>query len=116
MTVRRLLFSLRHISVLLGLCFVLQTVGFGAMHTFHGDGQHSLSSQAKHQDKKNSSLPEECSCELCLSFRALDSATVSKPPEFALVEAAFTEVAVYLSFSYSHPILFSQARGPPLIS
>ncbi len=92
---------------------MLQAVVFGPTHAFHG-AQHSMKAgHGQSKDGRDAPVPDDCRCDLCLAFRALDTRSVSLPPLFKLTETAFTVIAAYPSFSYTAPILFSQARGPP---
>jgi hypothetical protein len=70
--------------------------------------------KAEQGQQKGTPASEECRCDLCLAFRALDTSSVAKPPVFRLVEAAFSPVPIYSARYFSRPALFSLARGPPV--
>ncbi|HEY8279587.1 MAG TPA: hypothetical protein VIH99_08190, partial [Bdellovibrionota bacterium] len=75
----------------MGLCFALQTLAAAPLHPFHGN-HHFRASFAHGQESgdETPNLPHSCRCDLCLNFSALDSDSVAKPPEFSLVETAFS--------------------------
>lgn len=103
----RVVLNPRLFSLLLAACFFWQVSIVVPSHASHiSQGEHSSQS-------KKPGIPDEHSCDLCLTLHALDSASAVKPPQLGLAETAFAVVAAYSSYIYSTPILFSFARGPP---
>jgi hypothetical protein len=98
----------------LGFVFAVQVLVAVPQHAFHGAAHEIVAQHAGHEGAPPA--PEDCRCDFCLAFQGLDSASALPPPAPVLCETAFSVIAAYASFEYSHPQFFSLARGPPAIT
>lgn len=104
----------RHLLLPLLALFTLLTVSAGPNNALH-EALHGTigSSSAETREHGETSSSTNHNCELCLNLSALDTGSIIVPQIFVPQEFAFLGHVSDSSIAYSHPLLFSLARGPP---
>ncbi|MGZ3652215.1 MAG: hypothetical protein ACXVB9_01545 [Bdellovibrionota bacterium] len=106
------------LALVLGLLFAFQMLVVVPQHHFHAS-EHAapaFGAQKSAQSPNSAPQPDDCRCDFCVAFNALDTGSVASPPDFGLVESFFAPFVSAESVLHSRAILSFRARGPPSFS